>query len=230
LLLTIENLAGMLEVSPNTIIKWALSLGLDIKTDNSNLEHYSEESIHLFKDIKALILNGYTFAEIKEFLSVEIEYQNKIKKAEESIIVEETSSDGNNIKNNDDVFYSRHSEDVVDLVNEFSSFSETLNFNYTNQQDISALFNSLLKELKQYTERAIEAEKKVYLLEDYKQRAMLENLDLNSQIKQFKVQLEENEQKLKDYDEQKKRLNLMDVQLKIMQFENNKKKFWDFFK
>ena len=116
------------------------------------------------------------------------------------------------------------------MVNEFNSFKEALDCNDINQPDISTLFDSLLKEMKQYLERAVDAEKKVYLLEDYKQRAIKEQLELSTEIKQLKNQLEEKEQKLKDYEEQKKRLNLMEVQLKIMQFEKNKKKFWDFLK
>jgi len=87
-----------------------------------------------------------------------------------------------------------------------------------------------LKELKQYTERTIEAEKKVYLLEDYETRVKQDYFELSSEVKQLKVQLDEKDKKIKDYEEQKKRLNLMEVQLKIMQLEKNKKKFWEFWK
>lgn len=188
MLVTIENLAEKLEVNPNTITNWELNLGLDIKTDDSDAKIYSEKLITFFKKVKSLLLNGYTLASIKEFLSAEIESQKPTK----TITVEKNKS--------------------------------------LNQSDTNTLIEALLKELKQYTERTIEAEKKVYLLEDFENRVKKEYYELSSDVKQLKVQLEEKEQKLKEYEQQQKRLNLMEVQLKIMQLEKSKKKIWEFWK
>ena len=59
---------------------------------------------------------------------------------------------------------------------------------------------------------------------------VLLNGDKNDKDKNFLDKLKEKEQKLKDYESQKKRLNLMEVQLKILQLERNKKTFWGFWK
>lgn len=227
MLVTTENLAEMLEVNPNIIAKWELNLGLNTKTDDSDIQTYSEELVNLFKEVKSLILNGHTFEEIKDILSLEIEYQNKVQESIKSIIVEK---DGVNNSN----------EDTVALVNEFNSsqdndplpshFITGSNSNLTNQSDMNTFFKSLLKELKEYTDRTIEAEKKVSLLEDYENKVKQDYVEISSEVKQLKMQLEEKEQKLKDYEEQKKRLNLMEIQLKIMQLEKNKKKPWEFWK
>jgi len=99
-----------------------------------------------------------------------------------------------------------------------------------NQTDMVSFFEVLLKELKSYTDRTIEAEKKIFLLEDYERRVKEEYFEIKSEVKQLQVQLEDKNQKLREFEEQKKRLNLMEVQLKIMQLSNAKKKFWEFWK
>lgn len=235
MLVTTENLAEMLEVAPNTIIKWELSLGLNIKTDNSDIQTYSEELVKLFKEVKSLILNGYTFEEIKNILALEIEYQNKVQQSIKSIIVEDygqvdTTNDTVTLVNKHNLSDTNNKPDD-DLCSSFiMAFNKENNDNSNNQSDMNTFFRSILKELKEYTDRMIEAEKKVYLLENYENRAKNNYVEINSEIKQLKAQLEEKEQKLKDYEDQKKRLNLMEVQLKILQLENNKKKPWKFWK
>lgn len=234
MLVTTENLAEMLEVTPKTIIKWELSLGLNIKTDDSDIQTYSEELIKLFKEVKSFILNGYTFEEIKELLALEIEYQNKVQKSIKSIIVEDYDKiDGN--KDPITLVNKHNSPESNDPLNDelCSSFIMAFNNNnkdLNNQSDMNTFFKSILMELKQSTDRTIEAEKKVYLLENYENRVKNDYLEISSEVKKLKEQLEEKDQKLKDYEEQKKRLNLMEVQLKIMQLEQNKKKFWEFWK
>jgi len=239
LLVTTENLAEMLEVNPNTIINWGMCLGLNIKTDDLDVINYSEDLINFFKKVKSLVLNGYTLASIKEFLSVEIEIQNKIKKPTEAVIVE-VAEDKDKNKNRakkvketitfvGDNELKMPQENFSSRDDRFSSFKETLN-NNVNQSDVIVIFEALLKELKQYTERTMEAEKKVYLLEDFENRVKQEYYELSTDVKQLKIQLEEKNQKLKDYEDQKKRLSLLEVQLKIMQLEKNKKKFWEFWK
>lgn len=236
MLVTTENLAEMLEVTPNTITKWELSLGLNIKTDDSNIQTYSEELVKLFKEVKSFILNGYTFEEIKNLLSLEIEYQNKVQQSIKSIIVEnygkiDTTNDTVTLVNEHNSSSEINNESDDELCSSFiMSFNKENNNNLTNQADMNTFFKSILKELKQYTDRTIEAEKKVYLLEDYENRVKKDYVEISSEIKELKAQLEEKEQKLKDYEDQKKRLNLMEVQLKILQLENNKKKIWEFWK
>jgi len=201
LLVTTKNLAEMLEVNPNTIANWEMCLGLNIKADDLNVKNYSQDLIVFFKKVKSLILNGYTLVAIKEFLSAEIEILNHEKGPIEAVIVE---------------------ENITTNVKELN--------NNSSQPDVVILFEALLKELKQYTERTIEAEKKVYLLEDFENRVKQEYFELSTDVKQLKSELEEKNQKLRDYEEQKKRLNLLEVQLKIMQLEKNKKKIWEFWK
>ena len=201
MLVTTKNLAEMLEVNPNTIANWEMCLGLNIKADDLNVKNYSQDLIVFFKKVKSLILNGYTLVAIKEFLSAEIEILNHEKGPIEAVIVE---------------------ENITTNVKELN--------NNSSQPDVVILFEALLKELKQYTERTIEAEKKVYLLEDFENRVKQEYFELSTDVKQLKSELEEKNQKLRDYEEQKKRLNLLEVQLKIMQLEKNKKKIWEFWK
>jgi len=96
------------------------------------------------------------------------------------------------------------------------------------QEEMAALFAPVLKELREYTDRAIEAEKRACLLEESDSRAKKEYFEANTKLKQLQVQFEEKEKKLRDFEEQKKRLNLMEVQLKIQQLEKSKKGFWWF--
>jgi len=260
-----ENLAEMLEVNPNTIANWELNLGLNIKTDDSGLENYSDDLINLFKEIKGLILNGYSFKEIKKFLAVDIEYQNQITKSIKEIIVE----DGGNT--NEDV---ANPKDTVSAVNEYNSpkeknsfiysnlntiqeyipsisgninlFKEPLLDNNLNQPQSDVFFKALLKEIRQYSDRALEAEKKLQLLENSipnidQEPLGIESktdskfgpdilLEIDSEVMQLKTELEEKDKMMKDFEIQKKRLNLLEVQLKILQLEKSKKKSWEFWK
>ena len=231
MLVTMENLAEMLEVTPNTLINWEFGLGLNIKTDDSGAKKYSQELINFFKKVKSLILNGYTLASIKEVLSAEIERQNQTIDSIEAIIVEESECtiQDTTIFINDDELNSTKKNNHSSQ-EQFSSFKDSTKNTDSSKSDVIVLFETILKELKQYTERTIEAEKKVYLLEDYETRVKQDYFELSSEVKQLKVQLDEKDKKIKDYEEQKKRLNLMEVQLKIMQLEKNKKKFWEFWK
>lgn len=178
-------------------------------------------------------------AGIKELLSAEIEKQNQNTKPEE-IVVEE-----NIINNQDTLMVVNNNENNGNFVEEdnlseenCSSFNEALAHlpstqtrqTQTGQSDIVALFETLLKELKQYADRTIAAEKKIYLLEDHENRAKKSYFEVNSEIRQLKIQVEEKDKKIKEYEEQKKKLSLMEVQLKLMQLEKSKKKFWEFWK
>lgn len=218
---TIENLAEMLEVTSNTIENWESGLGLKIDLDESGNKNYSDDLVVFFKKVKSLILNGYTIEAIKDLLSAEIENQNQIgkKKESETIIY---------VHNEPEEF-----EKENKVGDKFNSYKETFSHipsSKVNKSEMVALFEAILIELKQYTERTIAAEKKVYLLEDYENRAKKEYFELSTEVKQLKTELEDKEKKLREFEEQKKRLNLMEVQLKIMQLEKNKKKFWEFWK
>lgn len=235
MLVTTENLAEMLEVNPNTILNWELNLSLNIRTDGEDVEKYSDELITFFKKVKSLVLNGYTLAAIKDFLYPEIEYQNQIQKSVDSFIVEDinpknTPQEPDTVNLVNDYIFNVSPENNLSREEKITSFTEILINNKTDKNESGVLFETLLKDLKQYTERAMDAEKKVFLLEDTENRLKQENSDLSSELEQVKAQLEEKEQKLKQYESQKKRLNLMEVQLKILQLQKNKKKAWEVWK
>lgn len=265
MLVTIDVLSEMLEVNPNTIINWELSLGLEIKTNISGVKIYSDELITFFKKVKSLILNGYSLSSVKDLLVLEVKYHNN-SLSENGIILENAEKTIVNIKEETKKTHSAsHNESTVILLNDYNSDSsqqtnrnpyeseismdsdlkEVHNgsnnekifngikengVNNFNQTDMVSLFEVLLKELKSYTDRTIEAEKKIFLLEDYERRVKEEYFEIKSEVKQLKMQVEDKDQKLREFEEQKKRLNLMEVQLKIMQLANTKKKFWEFWK
>ena len=281
--ITIDVLSDLLEVNPNTIMNWELSLGLEVETNNSGIKIYSDELVNFFKKVKSLILNGYSLASVKDLLVLEVKYHNNIQeenkavskskirkyrktpvtieeitqktKAEEKTNTRKKASDNFNestviILNEDKKDSSQQinktiyeTEDFTDSDSKYTketydkdageNFFNNINENEAgnlNPKDMVSLFEVLLKELKSYTDRTIEAEKKIFLLEDYERRVKEEYFEIKSEVKQLKVQLEDKNQKLKEFDEQKKRLNLMEVQLKIMQLSNTKKKFWEFWK
>ena len=215
MLVTIEELADMLEVNPNTINNWEAGLGLNIKSDETEAKKYSENLVVFFKKVKSLILNGYTLNNVKEFLAIEIEIENEnqLKTTLEAVVIEPSEEEEEIIKLSESEKIINHA--ITDSV---------------NQNNVTAIVETLLKEIKHYTERTIEAEKKVYLLEDHEKRIKQEFFEMSSEVKQLKIQLTEKEQKLKDFEEQKKRLNLLEVQLKLMQLESKKKSFWEFWK
>jgi len=225
LLVTTENLAEMLEVNPNTIRNWVLGLGLHINTEGAD-ESYSEELIELFQEVRLLVLNGYTLPEIKEFLAVEIEYQNKIEKSIRLIIVEGNSdcedfaSDANEFAPQE---FTQPSDDFI------NSFKKKINKNL-KQAEVNTLFDKLLEEIKQSSERLMESEKKVYLLENNEIKIRQDASELAIEIETLKAQLDEKNKKIKEYEEQTKRLNLMEVQLKILQLEKNRRNFWEIWK
>jgi DNA-binding transcriptional MerR regulator len=232
LAVTIENLAEMLEVTSNTIANWELGLELKIDLDESGNKNYSDELIMFFKKVKSLILNGYAIEGIKDILASDIEKQNQTGQKKEPEIEKQTTN-----KNPETIIYvnnpSTEFEEEDKNENNYNSYKETFSHipnPRVNKSEMVALFEAILIELKQYTERTIAAEKKVYLLEDYENRAKKEYFELSSEVKQLKTELEDKEKKLREFEEQKKRLNLMEVQLKIMQLEKNKKKFWEFWK
>ena len=266
--ITTDILSELLEVNPNTIVNWELSLGLDIKTNNSGIKIYSDELVTFFKKVKSLILNGYSLSSIKELLVLEVKYHNNIQ-AENKVILEEPQKiqieENNIIKENcfnninertviifnedapdssqqinkkiyeaenftdSDVKYTKEINNNAGSENLFNGIKENGAGNL-NQTEMVSLFEVLLKELKSYTDRTIEAEKKIFLLEDYERRVKEEYFEIKSEVKQLQVKLEDKNQKLREFEEQKKRLNLMEVQLKIMQLSNAKKKFWEFWK
>lgn len=233
--INIEQLAEMLEVTSNIITNWESTLGLNINIDKSEeTKNYSDELVVLFKKVHSLLLKGFTIIEIKNLLSVEIDKQNNLNilknqkktvikedpKPESTIIIEESPNKSEEKKKN------KNTE-------KNTTFQESLHHIPSGnipKSEIITLFETILMELKMYTERTIAAEKKVYLLEDYENRSKKEYFELSSEVKQLKSELEEKESKLKEFEEQKKRLNLMEIQLKIMQFEKSKKKFWEFWK
>jgi DNA-binding transcriptional MerR regulator len=258
LLITGEILAETLEINPNTLVNWELNLGVATIMDNSGQKVYSQQHSAFFKKVKSLILNGYNFATIKDLLTSEIDNLNKIEVSQEVLsekknaqVVEtapvqstvvylnrNTSSEQTKQEQQPSVYETKaviepeqtsSNQEEKPFNSVFNTFND-VNTGSLNQPDVISLFEVLLKELKQYTDRTIEAEKKIYLLEDYERRVKQEYFEVSSEIKQLKMQLEEKEQKLKDYEDQKKRLNLMEVQMKIMQLANNKKKFWEFWK
>jgi len=226
LLVTTENLAEMLEVNPNIIRNWALGLGLRINANGPDCS-YSEDLINLFKEVRLLILNEYTLPEIKEFLSVEIEYQNKLEKSIRTIIVEDHATGEDYASDaNEFAFPERLTQTNDDFID---SFKKKVGKNL-KQAEINPLFDKLLEEIKQSSERLMESEKKVYLLENNEKKIMQESAELTKEIETLKAQIEENNKKIKVYEEQTKRLNLMEVQLKILQLEKNRKNFWEIWK
>ena len=230
MLVTTENLAEMLEVNPNTIGSWELSLGLNIKTNDLDVKNYSEDLINLFKNVKSFILNGYTLASIRDFLSAEIQYQNQLQQSINSILVEDDGPQcADKIADtvslvNDYIFGSTNADEKINVLSE-NIINETL-----DRPETTVFFKSLLKELKQYSERASEAEKKVYLLEASENKVRQEHLALSADVKELRSELEVKNQKIREFEEQKKRLNLMEVQMKLLQLENSRKKFWDYWK
>jgi len=87
--ITIDVLSEILEVNSNTIINWELSLGLDIKTNNSGAKIYSEELVTFFKKVKSLILNGYTLSSVKDLLTLEVKYHNNIQEEPQKTYTDE---------------------------------------------------------------------------------------------------------------------------------------------
>ena len=233
---TIENLAEMLEVTSNTIENWELGLGLKIDLDESGDKNYSDELVMFFKKVKSLILNGYKIVEVKDILAAEIEKQNQATQKKEPEVEKQTTNKTPETiiyVNNPSTEFEEFEEEENKNEDKYNSYKETFNHmprSKVHKSEMIALFEAILVELKQYTERTINAEKKVYLLEDYENRAKKEYFELSSEVKQLKMELEDKDKKLREFEEQKKRLNLMEVQLKIMQLEKNKKKFWEFWK
>ncbi len=193
---TVEKLAEIFEITPNTI-------------DNWEAQNCSGGKPAFLKEIKSLILAGFSLQEIKEMVSEEAVKQNQ----NDTIIYFDRS----------DMKKSRSVEEKCDQLAILNAQ------NQTNHAEVFSLFGAILKEMRQYTDRAIEAEKKVCLLEDYDGRAKQEYFEASTEIKRLQIQLEQKEKKLKEFEEQKKKLNLMEVQLRLLQLENNKKKsFWKF--
>lgn len=231
---TIDNLAEMLEVTPNIITNWESGLGLKIGMGESGNKYYSDELAALFKKVKSLILNGYAISEIKELLSAEVEKQNQAIENESPKMEQQTEETINTVPETI-IYVNNPSEEFEENKKEekYQSYKETLNHipnSRVNKSEMVALFEAILNELKMYTERTIAAEKRVYLLEDYENRSKKDYFELSSEVKKLKIELEDKEKKLREFEEQKKRLNLMEVQLKIMQLEKSKKKFWEFWK
>lgn len=221
---TIEKLAEILEVTPNTIKNWESSIGLNIKKADSE-DSYSEDIVKLFKKIKSLVLNGYNFAEISNFLSIEISICNEV--IPEYSEITENVTETQIVK---DKYTAQFDSSNAGIHSKFRNTFEQVPHTSMNQSEILLLFETLLKELKQYTDRTIEAEKKIYLLVDQENRFKKEYYEVSSEMKQLKVQIEEKEKKIKEFEEQKKRMNLMEVQLKLLQLEQSKKKPWELWK
>lgn len=93
--------------------------------------------------------------------------------------------------------------------------------------DIVQIF---LSELREYSSRASEAEKKLLLLEDSERKTQNQFCETSAELKKLQAQLEEKEEKLKDYENQKKRAEMLEIQLKLLQLKQNNKKFWEFWK
>lgn len=218
---TAEILFNELGINANTLKTWEIGLGL-----NTNTNAYSDEKFILFKKVKSLLLNGYTLDSIKDLLSSEIEMLNDKEIESETIIIQKSDI------HDDAIFYTeklkteriqKSTEETIKAIKE--SVKDEV-----SKSEMLLLFETVLKELKQYTERTIEAEKKLYLLENHENKTEKDFDEISSELKRLKAELEDKEQKLKDYEEQKKRLNLMEIQLKILQIEKNKKKSWEFWK
>ncbi len=214
LLYDTETLTTLLDISSEVLGSWEKTFGIKSKINGINTKEYSDEAVNFLKKVKLLTLNDFDLDAIKQLLSLDIEALNENSAQEDAKII----------------------DSVEDL--EYSEKIKTDNLNILEDtidkkvasSDMMLLFRTILEELKKYTERTIEAEKKIYLLEDHENRIKNDYCEVCSELRRVKLQLDDKEQKLRDYDEQKKRLNLLEVQLKIMQIEKSKKKFWEFWK
>ncbi|GBF22941.1 hypothetical protein tpqmel_0345 [Candidatus Gastranaerophilus sp. (ex Termes propinquus)] len=211
---TVEKLAEILEVSPATIADWEAGLGL--KTYDLEKKYSPSEAV-FFGKVKLLRGENRSLEQIKEMLCIEIEEKNDDPPAEET--QEENSVD--EIK-----FDIMSFDDNLDFGSALDKFPKT----QAGQGEVTSIFRTILSELKQSTNRAIEAEKKIDLLEEEKKVVQEEYNEAQKELQELRYKLEEKEEKLKDFEEQRKRLNLLEVRLKILQLEQSKKKFWWFWR
>lgn len=209
---TVEKLAEIFEVTPDVITNWEADSELDEKS-GSLVKNYSGGKTAFLKKVKSLILSGHSLQEIKKQMYMEPEGKKQEIPSKNNITGDKTVNLNRKRKN--------------------ESFEEKINkppANPITHSEVFSLFTAILQEMREYTDRAIDAEKKVSLLESNDSRAKKAYFGISSEVKQLRIQLEEKEKKLKECEEQKKRLNLMEVQLRIMQIEKNKKSFWEFWK
>lgn len=87
-----------------------------------------------------------------------------------------------------------------------------------------------MNELREYNNRAMEAEKKLYLLEDNEKRIKQEYCELSCEIKRLNSELALKNKKLDQLEEHNKKLKTIELQLRLIQLKQKKKKFWEFWK
>ena|GEM_PF-3739782 len=199
---TVEKLAEMFEITPNVIDNWEAGGS-------------SAGKAAFLKEVKLLILAGHSLQEIREMVTEEA-----VKQGQGDTVI---YLDRNNARKNKPV------ESAGQLALNFNP-AQIQTTNGISYPEIFSLFTAMLKEMRQYTDRAIDAEKRIVLLEDHEARAKNEYFEANTKVKRLQLQLEQRESKLKEFDDQKKKLNLMEVQMQLMEIENSKKSFWQFWK
>jgi len=160
---TIDILSELLEVNANTIINWELSLGLEVKTNNSGIKIYSEELVTFFKKVKSLILNGYNLSSIKDLLALEVKYHNNKELKEELInvdvekilinIKEETQKKGSVDYNDNAAFFlndytPESSHQINNNINENELFTNS-DLKYTQQAYNNAGSEKILSDIKE---------------------------------------------------------------------------------
>lgn len=220
----ITKISEILDLSPDLIKDWAKNFEIDLENYEKNKNCNPEDFIDFFKKVRNFIASGYNITLIQNILSYEIKYlKSKLYVcASKNIIID--LCDENSQQSDANKF---NAEKVINSIN--NATKEVVSS--SNQIDIMILFEMMIKELKQYTERIINAEKKIFLLEDTERRVKEDYIEVSSEIKHLNALIEEKNKKIQDYEEQRKRINLLETQLRLIQLNNQrKKKFWQFWK
>lgn len=208
-----HTITKFLDIPDELFNNWKENLNIYTPCDNNGKEFYTENAMFLFEKIKDLASEGVNFKTIKKVLLNDINTYNQEVEVhyKESYIVFSDKFPQNT--------------DLIHLNSSLDTDTHTI-----NNGELSNIFSMFVNEIKTYANRTIEAEKNKFIFEEKANRASKEFCELNTKMNKLQNKIEEKDIKIKELEESNKKIQKLDMHLKILQIEQNKKKPWEFWK
>jgi DNA-binding transcriptional MerR regulator len=212
--LDLVKLEEFLGVPASVINAWEEKLEIFFEKDVNGNNIYNKKAVALIEKIYDLSLEGIRIEIIKKFLSPEINAFNESNlKSSINYEFNESNYSGNTnlIKKNQDV-------PTVFCDREYNATTE----------EFSNILQMFIDEIRSYVNQIVEAENKYCLMQESEKRLKEQHFEIISDYKTLKIKLEEKEKKIRELEDANKRVHKLDMQLKLLQIEQAKKKKWIF--
>ncbi len=214
-----------LDVQEEILKSWEDKLNIKPQYDNEGNRIYTDYDVLFFKKVKYLVSEGVRFNIIKKVLKEEIEIYNcKVLKCK-------SVSENDNKPNKDLKSLDENTLQCTDLMSINTEIDDIpVDSQLIRAGEFADIFGLFINEIKEYANKTIEAEKKKIILEGKEKTIAKEYKKIENKVNQLESEIEEKDLKIKELENYNKKIQKLDMHLKLLQIEQKKKKPWEFWK